>query len=485
MSPASSNVMAAAPSAATVDHAGARDHYFALGKADPAASELDAARGYLQDQLRACADLPADLPDDIDAIGAWIDRRGAAIGEQYRQYLQQRRDGAPRRYFSNKSHALYFLKSVAPTKLVDGSWLYGLLPRWHDIDFRPLIKTYLEELGDGVAEKNHVVLYRKLLAAHGCEAWQDLSDDHFVQGAIQLALAYHAEHFLPEVIGFNLGYEQLPLHLLITSYELNELGIDPYYFTLHVTVDNADTGHARKAAQGLRELMPRVGDAAAFYHRVRDGYRLNDLGAGTTAVIAGFDLEAELLALLADKSAAGKNMHSDYCRVGGRSVNDWLATPAQIPAFLDALIEAGWIKRGASVEQSRFWRLVHSEDAAMFGVFSSYEQQVLKDWIEAPEAAQAPRQLTYRQRQRARSALASQNRGDQPWPQRGLLRHCYGAAVDGQTNELSELALLERRLADSGDKAAAMALLIPLMSPAHHHSAAGLMATRIYSKLLD
>ncbi|MFD2270388.1 iron-containing redox enzyme family protein [Undibacterium arcticum] len=89
-------------------------------------------------------------------------------------------------------------------------------------------------------------MYKKLLATHGCEQWDNLSDEHFVQGAIQLSLAQHADHFLPEVIGFNLGYEQPPLHLLITAYELNELGIDPTYFTLHFTIDNANTGHAKK-----------------------------------------------------------------------------------------------------------------------------------------------------------------------------------------------------------------------------------------------
>jgi hypothetical protein len=40
-----------------------------------------------------------------------------------------------------------------------------------------------------------------------------------VQGAIQLGLAHHGEQFEAEVFGFNLGYEQLPLHLLITAYE--------------------------------------------------------------------------------------------------------------------------------------------------------------------------------------------------------------------------------------------------------------------------
>ena len=96
------------------------------------------------------------------------------------------------------------------------------------------------------------------------------------------------------MIGFNLGYEQLPLHLLITAYELNELGLDPYYFTLHVTVDNADTGHARRAVAGVLDAMPRFGDAGEFWRRVRDGFRLNDLGAGTNDVIRGFDQQQDV-----------------------------------------------------------------------------------------------------------------------------------------------------------------------------------------------
>lgn len=477
------------PAVAINDAAGAtdvRDHYFALAKAAPTAYDIDAAGDYLKTQLQACAGLPVDLPDSVDDIAAWIDTRNSAIGEQYHAYLEQRRAGRPRRYFGNKAHALYFLQAVAPTKLVDGSWLYGLLPHWHNVDYRALIKTYLEELGDGVAEKNHVVLYRKLLAVHGCEQWQDLSEEYYVQGAIQLSLAYHADEHLPEVIGFNLGYEQLPLHLLITAYELNELGIDPYYFTLHVTVDNAATGHARKAAQSLRDLMPRVGDTAEFYRRVRNGYQLNELGASTTSVIDEFDLDAEVMRVLSEKSITGKNMHSDFCRIGGRSVNDWLSRPEQIPAFLEALVKANWIRRGASAEQSRFWRLIHSENAAMFGVFSVYEQQVLRDWIEASaETATPTGLLTYRQQQLARKALVDAGaRADKDWPHRGLLRHRFDAD-DVEPAQMSELRQLEQQLAGSQDMAATMAMLGQLMSPAHHHSAVGLMATRIYSKLMD
>jgi hypothetical protein len=450
---------------------------------DNPAAALEASRAFLAAQIEVARVEPCELPDAVWQLQGWIQGRAESVGIAYREYLAARKNGAPRRYFTNKSHALYFLKGVAPTKLVDGAWLYGTLPRWDNPDFHPLIKTYLEELGDGVPDKNHVTLYRRLLAAHGCEHWETLPEDHFVQGAIQLALAYNADAFLPEVVGYNLGYEQLPLHLLITSYELNELGIDPYYFTLHVTVDNAGSGHAHKAVQALRNLMAQSGDPAAFFRRVLDGYRLNDLGACTTSVIGAFDLEAELVEIFSAKAVIGKNMHSDYCRVAGRSVNDWLADPRQIPDFLAKLEESGWIQRGEDVEQSRFWRLIQGERAEMFGVFSSYEQQVLRDWITTPRDATATartgRVLSHRARQRALDSL-TQHAQRSGYPERGLIRR-RPAGSGGDT----ELHQLEERVAAAAGKPEAMAMLAQLMSPSVHHTAIGLMATRMYSQLLD
>src|SRR5690606_37864275 len=118
-----------------------------------------------------------------------------------------------------KSHALHFLRAVAPTKLVDGAWLYGLVAQWRDARYAELVRIYLEELGEGDAAANHVVLYKSLLATHECGQWEYLDETYFVQGALQLSLARHSHQFLPEIIGFNLGYEQLPLHLLICAYE--------------------------------------------------------------------------------------------------------------------------------------------------------------------------------------------------------------------------------------------------------------------------
>lgn len=94
------------------------------------------------------------------------------------------------------------------------------------------------------------MIYQKLLAEHDLQDSSAIDDERYLQGAIQLALGVCGADYLPEVIGYNLGYEQLPLHLLISSYELSELGIDPYYFTLHVTIDNASTGHAQSRAGG-------------------------------------------------------------------------------------------------------------------------------------------------------------------------------------------------------------------------------------------
>jgi hypothetical protein len=482
MTPFSVADVPAAAAPARTQPGRARELYFALG-ADPDAA-AEAARGYLREQIAAVQDVPADLPDTLEGLPAWVQERTEAVGAEYRDYLAARKQGAPRRYFASRAHALYFLRGVAPTKLVDGAWLYGTLRHWNDPDYRPLIKTYLEELGDGVPDQNHVTLYRKLLATHGCEQWEQLPDQHFVQGAIQLALAYNAECFLPEIIGYNLGYEQLPLHLLVTAYELNELGIDPYYFTLHVTVDNAATGHAHKAVQALAQMMPSVGDRAAFWRRVLDGYRLNELGASTTSVIAEFDLHDELVRILAAKAVVGRNLHSDYCRVAGRSVNDWLARPAQIPEFLQALQSAGWISRGEAPEHSRFWRLVSGSGAEMFGVFNAYELDVLADWIRvAPDgaAAERARTLSHRARRRALDNLGEpERRGTHA--ERGLIRRHAPGQEDSEDNELR---LLELRVASASGKAQAMELLRELMSPSLHHTAAGLMATRMYSRLLD
>src|ERR1700759_1683622 len=100
------------------------------------------AHDFLDEQLLRAAQLPEELPQDPSAWQAWVAGHCAEVARQYADYLQQRQAGGPRQFFSNKAHALYFLQAVAPTKLVDGAWLYGLLPQWRDPRFDGLLCTY-------------------------------------------------------------------------------------------------------------------------------------------------------------------------------------------------------------------------------------------------------------------------------------------------------------------------------------------------------
>src|SRR5205085_8311036 len=89
----------------------ARDLYFALS------ADLDGAAGdaqaWLRGQIEAVREIPSDLPPTLAALPAWVQERTDAVGAQYREYLAARKQGAPRRYFSSRAHALYFLGGVA------------------------------------------------------------------------------------------------------------------------------------------------------------------------------------------------------------------------------------------------------------------------------------------------------------------------------------------------------------------------------------
>ncbi|WP_426206569.1 iron-containing redox enzyme family protein [Pseudomonas sp. TWP3-1] len=414
------------------------------------------ARSFLHEHLQRAENLPEELPRDPSSWHDWVAAHSADVARQYSDYLQQRKAGGPRQFFSTKAHALYFLQAVAPTKLVDGAWLYGLLQHWRDPRFDGLLCTYLEELGDGNPAQNHVVIYRKLLAEHGLQDSSAIADERYLQGALQLALGVCGDEFLPEAIGYNLGYEQLPLHLLISSYELSELGIDPYYFTLHVTIDNASTGHAQKAVQAVLDLLPLEADREDFLRRVSLGYRLNDLGQGSRAIIEAFDLEHELLAMLERKRPFGQHMHSDYCRFEGQTVNQWLATPEQLPGFLQAMQDKAWIKRNEDPQASRFWQLIEGDGAAMFGVFSPYEKRLLHDWIAGNWSPAQPPSAARRHSQVAPPLEVPEQ--------------------DPDVQQLNEAL-------QGLDGHAQIAALIPWLAPARHAHPAGLLATRRFIEL--
>lgn len=469
----------------------ARSLYLSLSESVPAPAATAAAADWLAERLaKSPGSANKLLPSAGAAFAAWLAKHQDDIDEQYKQYVAERRAGGPRRLFSGRAHALHYLCAIGPTRLTDGAWLYGALARWHEPALRPLIATYLEELGNGVPDKNHVVIFQQLIDAHGCAAWQQLDEHHFEAGLTQLALAHHPERFFPELIGYNLGAERADLDTHVAAYELNELGIDPYYFTLHVTTDNSVTGHARLALEALRNLTPSdAADASAFLRRVDAGYGLHAQASSTARLLDGFALRPALDAMLEAKHLPAGHAAASL-QVKGRTLAEWLTDPALAAQLPEAMADDGWISRGAPASESRLWSMIEAdeagtEDAAppLAGLFSEYELALLADWIAQPAAGQA------QSRPNAGGSVRRIHMAPDAPPriresaERGIIRHRFPDDEHGWEALANELSLLEARVVASNSKEEAIALLTALMGPARHHGSTGLMATRMFSQL--
>jgi hypothetical protein len=109
----------------------------------------------------------------------------------------------------------------------------------------------------------------------------------------------------------------------------------------------------------------------------------------------------------------------------------------------------------------------------MFGVFNAYEQQVIYDWIAAdadrsdfdPKALPQFKSLSPEAKQQLRYETPVQD------------------TYSGDDFD-AEVRALERSLAKSPSQAATMQKLIALMSPALHHTAAGLKATQLFTEIV-
>ncbi|MDB5825792.1 MAG: hypothetical protein JWQ73_12 [Variovorax sp.] len=437
------------------------------------------ARGFIEQWRQETRGLASDLPPESHLLQHWLDSNVDSAGSRYKTYLAGRKEGAPRRYFTCRSHALFFLRAVAPTKLVDGAWLYGLLSDSANPQLADLLFTYIEELGDGEADKNHVLLYRRLLDAQGITDWAEQPDERYVQGALQLALGACSNDFLPEIIGFNLGYEQLPLHLLITAYELDELGIDPTYFALHVTVDNGAGGHAQRALRSVAAACPALADHSEFWARLEDGYRLSSAGFSTLNAIESFDAHAELVRVLDSRAREGRVAHSDYCRIEGKTVNQWLSSPEGTAGFVAALQRRGWLDTEADPATSRFWQLLQGEPARMFGVFGDYELQVIYDWIRGRAAKDGARFARMGRQAAAPRPFRHSQHASLVQPALGLADLAAAESlVDADVQALRHTLATEDSAARRGE------VLRRLLGPAFHWRPVGLEATRYVSAML-
>lgn len=417
---------------------------------------------FLNIELKSVNTENFDFPNKIDQIRNWCESENVKVCDLYQTYLKNRKSGSNREFFHNIAQAFEFLIKVNPTKRVDGSWLYSTVNYWNDSVFHDLIVIYLEELGLGQPKLNHVCIYDDLLHSLGLEDFHVVLDDKYYHNAvIQLALGFAPPDFIPEIIGFNLGYEQLPLHLLITNYELQELGIDSKYFNLHITIDNLSNGHAEKSLRALEKIYMRFSNKHLFMEKVRRGYALNNHGYSSFEIIKNLDVKAFVFNIFTQKAMVGKFIHDQSKFIGCKTVNEWLTSSDNIENLIETLVEKKWIKFNQNPEDSFFWSMISHEDGKMYGVFSPAEKQIIHDWICGVNY--------FKKNIKSNTSIYNEEK---------FYDYYFSYLSD------DELEILQSKIQGTDNLALKICKLIPYLAPESHHKSVGLWSTKKYTEIL-
>ncbi|KAK3072337.1 hypothetical protein LTS18_014656, partial [Coniosporium uncinatum] len=195
-----------------------------------------------------------------------------------------------------------------------------------------------------------------------------------------------------------MAYESLPLHLMKTVKELDELKIPSYYFVLHISIDNNDTGHSAMAMQAVVDYLEHAraeGEEAVekAWKRVQVGFVLAE-GLPTTPEMSPtktapyFNKEEQnVVQVFKNKCSAYKVHCNSRIKFGPKTLVEWL-NPQRFQdadwqrAFLDTLSSRKpWVVKGRSDKSKLVQEL--SWGGRMFGAFTKSEVAVIERWIDS------------------------------------------------------------------------------------------------------
>lgn len=219
---------------------------------------------------------------DAALFATWVEQQHARQVQSYRP-LQ----GPPELCVSELKRQVI---QLLPFVLIDGAWLRGFTqPRWLHCDIgRLLLRTYLDELGNGHTELHHGNIYRALVESMGyCVA--DFTTAEFVQldlfqqedfevPVFWLSISLFPKQFLAELLGLNLAME---LSGIGGDYRragdiLRFYGFSSQFNELHNSIDNIVTGHTGWAVQAIQLFMEQHQGSTLqtqYWHRIWTGYR--------------------------------------------------------------------------------------------------------------------------------------------------------------------------------------------------------------------
>jgi hypothetical protein len=348
----------------------------------------------LEDELRPFAYTPQDFETRMNTI-----YRGLA--DDVAQYETQQSWTT-----RTKDDVLEWLLQMAPFNQTDGAWLrmiahVGPMDEVHAL----LFSIFADELGAGDPALNHPNLYTKLLRSAGFDlpdirsrAYTDnpnIVDAAFTLPLFQLVVSQFPEHYLPELLGMTLYLEWGSIELKNMVLLNQHFGLDTEFYEIHVSIDNAATGHGAKALRAIELYLEQVridsGDEAVqqLWTRIWDGY----VGFATTGDLADQVAEkqhrrpspADAVAAMITARAPIAGLNHGSKTLGGKLINDLFTDP---PALMAGLVECGLVTPGDPAH-SPFFDLT-TPTGPMFRIFTDAELDTWRAWITTLAAAPAP-----------------------------------------------------------------------------------------------
>ena len=232
-----------------------------------------------------------------DRLSRFLQEENARITGKWEKYIERRKAGGQMELFQDKEEAKWWLRQIAPVKYVDGAWLGYINKSTTPYPFRRASKdawqVMSEELGDGELRMNHVYVYRELMREIGAglpdaytadfvHSRHQLDEECVWKAAVsQLLISLFPHEFLPEILGFNLQFEGLTMETMTAAKEVEEVGLNPYYFVLHIAIDNADSGHTAIAMHAVMKYLAQIRQTdgeegvQAAWKRIQTGFILS------------------------------------------------------------------------------------------------------------------------------------------------------------------------------------------------------------------
>jgi len=265
-----------------------------------------------------------------------------------------------------------------------------------------------DELGDGEVVLNHCTLYTTLMNSVGIYpndvhtreyAYDDqLLDSAFSAPVYQLSVGLFPDFFYPELLGTTLQIEWTVIESKMTALLFEHFGLDPHYYTLHVGIDNASSGHGHMAFQAVELFMEKIrkegGDVQGTFRRIWRGYvafqTVGTLGADMANMFAeqypddgnlAPYYKSEMIKMIKRKAEYGSKNHDNH-KLGDSYINDLFSDPE---GFLAALptkkMENGKhvIVPGDLDNSQIFWLI--SFDGPMSHAFTRDEIELWKNYI--------------------------------------------------------------------------------------------------------